>query len=169
MKSTKIRWHKVADYGELGPGRVKQVTCERQTVCLTNCENQYAALDNKCPHQGGPLGEGSIENGWLRCPWHGWDFHPLTGVSPGGFEDGAKTYPVEQRDDGIYVGFEVESHRPGTVSDLMVETMVNWGIRSVFGMVGHSNLGLADAIRSQEEQGQITYYGIRHDGTCQRF
>src|SRR5256714_3224461 len=29
------------------------------------------AYPNRCPHQGGPLGEGSIENGWLRCPWHG--------------------------------------------------------------------------------------------------
>jgi hypothetical protein len=35
------------------------------------------ALENRCPHQGGPLGEGSIENGWLRCPWHGYDYDPL--------------------------------------------------------------------------------------------
>ncbi|MDF1558044.1 MAG: rubredoxin, partial [ANME-2 cluster archaeon] len=32
-----------------------------------------------------------------------------------------------------------------TVSDVMVETMINWGLDTVFGMVGHSNLGLADA------------------------
>ena len=47
------------------------------------------ALENRCPHQGGPLGEGSIENGWLRCPWHGYDYDPLTGRSPEGFPDGA--------------------------------------------------------------------------------
>ena len=41
-----------------------------------------------------------------------------------------------------------------TVSDVMVETMVAWGVTHVFGMVGHSNLGFADAMRRQEEAGQ---------------
>jgi len=38
--------------------------------------------------------------------------------------------------------------------------MVNWGIKYVFGMVGHSNLGIADAIRIQEEKGNMKYIGI---------
>ena len=38
------------------------------------------------------LGEGSIERGaegkcWLRCPWHGYDYDPLTGTPPPGFAD----------------------------------------------------------------------------------
>ena len=48
----------------------------------------------------------------------------------------------------------------------MAETMVNWGVRHVFGMVGHSNLGLADALRRQEEAGKLTYIGIRHEGAA---
>ena len=72
-------WLKVLDLDELPEGRVKPVTCKHRTLCLTHFEGEFAALDNKCPHQGGPLGEGSIESGLLRCPWHGWDFHPLTG------------------------------------------------------------------------------------------
>jgi len=44
--------------------------------------------------------------------------------------------------------------------------MVAWGIRHVFGMVGHSNLGLADAIRRQEQAGNLTYIGIRHEGAA---
>lgn len=64
-------WYKVAEVGELAEGRVKSVTCGVKTLCLTHFQGRYAALDNKCPHQGDPLGEGSIENGYLRCPWHG--------------------------------------------------------------------------------------------------
>ena len=75
-------------------------------------------------------------------------------------------YPVEVRDDGVYVGFEVETARVRTVSDLMAETMCNWGVRTCFGMVGHSNLGLADALRIQEEAGNLQYYGIRHEGAA---
>jgi nitrite reductase/ring-hydroxylating ferredoxin subunit len=79
-------WEKVLDPDELPVGRVRPVTCHLATVCMTRFEGEYAALHNKCPHQGRPLGEGSIENGWLRCPWHGWDFHPITGRSPGSLD-----------------------------------------------------------------------------------
>ena len=68
------------------------------------------ALDNHCPHQGGPLGEGSIENGLLRCPWHGYDYCPLDGKSPG-FDDEATTYPLEIRDGEVFVGVEPERAR----------------------------------------------------------
>jgi thiamine pyrophosphate-dependent acetolactate synthase large subunit-like protein len=58
----------------------------------------------------------------------------------------------------------IESLR--TVSDIMVETMVNWGVTHVFGMVGHSNLGLAEAIRRQCEQGKLHFVGVRHEGAA---
>jgi thiamine pyrophosphate-dependent acetolactate synthase large subunit-like protein len=48
----------------------------------------------------------------------------------------------------------------------MVETMVNWGVTKVFGMVGHSNLGFADAMKRQEEKGNLNFYGIRHEGAA---
>ena len=159
-------WYKALDIDELPEGRVKSITCAHKTFCMTRFEGKYAALDNKCPHQGGPLGEGSIEQGWLRCPWHGWDFHPLTGKPLGGYDDGVETYSVQEKSDGIYVGLAPEQPRIRTVSDVIVETMVNWGVRHVFGMVGHSNLGLADALREQEETGKLTYIGIRHEGAA---
>ena len=165
MADESVAWHKVLDPDELSEGRVKQVTCAHVTLCLTRFEGEYGALDNHCPHQGGPLGEGSIENGLLRCPWHGFDYHPLTGLAPG-YDDGVETFPVDVRDDGIYVGLAAEHVHARTVGDLMIETMVNWGVKHVFGMVGHSNLGLADAIRIQEAAGKLSYYGIRHEGAA---
>ena len=166
MPEPNLTWYRVADLDELPEGRVMTVTAGRESIALTHFEGSYAALLNACPHQGGPLGEGSIENGWLRCPWHGWDFHPCSGKPPGGYDDGVPTFPVEVRDDGIYVGLEPEPERERTVSDVMVETMVRWGVTHVFGMVGHSNLGLADAIRVREEAGDLTYVAIRHEGAA---
>jgi len=133
---------------------------------MTHYQGQYAALDNECPHQKGPLGEGSIEKGFLRCPWHGWDYHPLTGKPPGGYDDGVKTYPVESRDDGIYVAFDAPTSEARTISDVMVETMVNWGVHSVFGIVGHSNLGLAEALRHSQVAGELRFFGVRHEGAA---
>ena len=159
-------WRKVLDRDELPSERVKTVTCDRVSICMVHHEGEFAALDNKCPHQGGPLGEGSIENGLLRCPWHGWDYEPLTGRSPGGYDDGITTYPIEVREDGVYIKLEEEEPHIRTVTDVMAESMVEWGIHSVFGMVGHSNLGLADALRVQEKAGKMRFYGIRHEGAA---
>ncbi|MDJ0861954.1 MAG: thiamine pyrophosphate-binding protein [Gammaproteobacteria bacterium] len=163
--SDELDWHKVLSPDELPEGRVTSATCAQLTLCMTHHQGRYAALDNKCPHQGGPLGEGSIENGLLRCPWHGWDYDPLTGKAPG-FDDGVDTFPVEERDDGVYVGLPREQAHVRTVGDLMMETMVNWGVKQVFGMVGHSNLGVADAVRVQEEAGKLSFFGIRHEGAA---
>jgi len=159
-------WHKALEPAELPDGRVKTVVCGLVQVCMAHHEGRYAALDNKCPHQGGPLGEGSIEGGYLRCPWHGWDFDPITGKPPGGYDDGVTTYPVELRADGVYVGIPEEAEHIRTVTDVMAETLTNWGVTAYFGMVGHSNLGLADALRRQEVAGRLRYYGIRHEGAA---
>lgn len=167
-----LDWIKVADAADLPEGRVKTVTARTTSICLSHFDGQWAAMDNRCPHQGGPLGEGSIERGvegqcWIRCPWHGWDFDPLTGAPPGGHEDtGQKTYPVEIRDGAVMIGLEPEPEHVRTVTDAMAETMVNWGIQSVFGMVGHSNLGLSDAIRRRVKDGEMRFYGIRHEGAA---
>jgi len=172
MSEQELNWHRVADLDELPTGRVKTVTAGVHSMALTNIDGEYTAMDNRCPHQGGPLGEGSIEVGaegecWLRCPWHGWDFDPKTGRPPGGHEDsGQRLFPLEVRDDGIYVGLEPDPTHETTVTDLMAETMTNWGVTSVFGMVGHSNLGLADALRLEEQKGRLNYYGIRHEGAA---
>ncbi|MDN5204042.1 thiamine pyrophosphate-binding protein [Fulvivirgaceae bacterium BMA10] len=164
MPNKNIQWYKVLNNtADLPEGRVTSVTAGHTGICLAHFEGKFCALDNKCPHQGGPLGEGSIENGLLRCPWHGWDYHPCSGKAPG-YDDGVDTFPVEVRDDAVYVGVEEEIPHKETITDVMVETMINWGIDTVFGMVGHSNLGLADAMRRQEEKGNMKFYGIRHEG-----
>src|SRR5437763_10495245 len=138
-------WHKVAPADVPDDGRVRSVVVDGRTVALSRCGARLGALDNRCPHQGGPLGEGSIEKGLLRCPWHGYDYDPLTGAPPPPFSDAPSCFPVEVREDGVYVGLEPEAPHVRTVSDVMAATMVEWGVTHVFGMVGHSNLGFADA------------------------
>lgn len=161
-----IIWHEVlGNKNELKEGRVMTVTAGHKDLCLTHFEGKYTALENKCPHQGGPLGEGSIENGQLRCPWHGWDFCPHGGSSDD-FDDGLPTFDLRLEDNKVFVGLQEESPHQETIADIMAETMVNWGVNRVFGMVGHSNLGLADALRRQEEKGNLKYIAIRHEGAA---
>ncbi|MEM8922681.1 MAG: thiamine pyrophosphate-dependent enzyme [Actinomycetota bacterium] len=158
--------HKILNHGELAEGRVTTVTIGHHTLAVTHHEGRYGCLDNHCPHQGGPLGEGSIENGHLRCPWHGYDYDPTTGMPPPPFDDAPACYPVEVRDDGIYALLPDEEPAARTVSDAMVETMTAWGVDAVFGIVGHSNLGFGDALRQAEARGDLRYVGVRHEGAA---
>ncbi len=163
---TETRWHKVAEPGEIAEGSVKAVQAGMRTIALTLREGGLGAIDGRCPHQGGPLAEGVFEDGMLRCPWHGWGFDAKTGKSAKKHHADVAAYEVEARDDGVYVAVREAPTAETTVSDVMVRTMVDWGVRHVFGMVGHSNLGVAEAVRKQEERGNLTYIGIRHEGAA---
>ena len=158
------RWYRI-DPGDLPVGHVTAVVAANRALCVTHTADGFGVLDNRCPHQGGPLGEGQIESGYVICPWHGYEYDPLTGQPPEGYGDAATVFSHELRDDGFYVELPVPDESP-TLMDQMVDVMTEWGVDSVFGMVGHSNLGLADAIRRAEEDGRLIYVGIRHEGAA---
>ena len=102
----RIDWHRVAAPDELEEGDVKTVLAGRHVLVLTLHEGRYGALDNRCPHENAPLGEGSIERGWLICPLHQYEFDPHDGHPSPTYEEGPPAYPVEVREDGVYVGIE---------------------------------------------------------------
>ena len=157
-----VEWHRL-DVADLAIGHVKTAIVAGRALAVTRTDDGYGVLDNRCPHQSGPLGEGHIENGCLICPWHGYEYHPLTGQPPEGYGDEAAVFPSEMREDGLHVALPVTEQAP-TLMDQMIDVMTDWGVDTVFGMVGHSNLGLADAMRRAEVDGRLTYIGIRHEG-----
>jgi nitrite reductase (NADH) small subunit len=60
-------------------GEARELEWDGGTLCIANEGGNIAALDNECPHQGGPLGQGMLENGKVICPWHAWAFDLKTG------------------------------------------------------------------------------------------
>jgi nitrite reductase (NADH) small subunit len=59
----------------------KEFSCGNKEICIANVNGSYSALDNICLHQGGPLGQGVIEDGKVVCPWHGWAWDPASGAA----------------------------------------------------------------------------------------
>jgi thiamine pyrophosphate-dependent acetolactate synthase large subunit-like protein/nitrite reductase/ring-hydroxylating ferredoxin subunit len=163
-RSDATEWHKI-DPGDLEPGHITTVIVGNRALAVARTEDGWGALDNHCPHQGGPLGDGEIERGWLICPWHGYEYDPLSGAPPEGYGDVATCFRVEEREDGLYVELPIMEDRV-SLMDQMVDVMTGWGVDTVFGMVGHSNLGLAEALQHAEEDGRLRYFGIRHEGAA---
>ena len=61
------------------PGEMREVAAAGKVLCLANESGRLAAIDNVCPHRGGPLAEGTLEEGKILCPWHAWAFDLKTG------------------------------------------------------------------------------------------
>ncbi len=61
------------------PGAVRTVRAGERWYALVNLDGRFYALDNNCPHNGGPLGKGQLEGRELVCPWHQWRWDPASG------------------------------------------------------------------------------------------
>jgi len=64
-----------------GEGLVGEFTVQGRSLCVARVDGAIAVLDGVCPHEGGPLGEGIVEDGRVVCPWHGYAFEVHTGAS----------------------------------------------------------------------------------------
>jgi nitrite reductase (NADH) small subunit len=62
-------------------GEAREAACEGRQFCVANVGGEISVMDNLCPHRGGPLAEGIIENGKVICPWHAWAFDVKTGIA----------------------------------------------------------------------------------------
>jgi NAD(P)H-dependent nitrite reductase small subunit len=63
-------------------------------IALFRYQGEVFALDETCPHRGGPLHDGVIDRGVVLCPWHQWQFDLKTGCSPVNPLSRVKVYPV---------------------------------------------------------------------------
>jgi len=72
---------KATPASDVVPGTGKVVMVGGKEIALFNVDGTFYALDNECPHRGGPLGEGDLEGCIVTCPWHAWQYDVRTGES----------------------------------------------------------------------------------------
>ncbi len=70
---------RVGRASEIPPGDSKVVAVGDREVAVFNVAGTFYAIDNSCPHQGGPLNEGWLNGEIVACPWHGWCFDVRSG------------------------------------------------------------------------------------------
>lgn len=69
----------VAQVQDIPPGTGRTVEIKGIWIAVFNVAGTFYAIDNACPHAGGPLGEGKLRGSVVECPWHGWKFSVVTG------------------------------------------------------------------------------------------
>ncbi|MCH8313509.1 MAG: nitrite reductase small subunit NirD [Nitrospinae bacterium] len=101
-----IKFIKVLKAEDLPIGKSAIILVGGLEIAVFNYKNEYFAILNKCPHKGGPLGEGRVQEGIVICPNHEWRFELKTGNSMQNPEMKVKIFPVRIKDEKIYVGFD---------------------------------------------------------------
>ena len=95
-----VRATKLADVQTVG---CKVVQLEGHTVALFPYKDKIYALDNRCPHMGFPLHQGTVKNGILTCHWHHARFDLVSGGTFDQWADDVRMFPVQIRDGEVWV------------------------------------------------------------------
>ena len=93
----------VAEVNSLLPGQARTVEVRGRRLALANVAGQFHAVDDTCPHRGGPLGAGFLDGRTLHCPLHGWGFDVTTGACDVRPDKPVRRYPAEIREGRVYV------------------------------------------------------------------
>jgi 3-phenylpropionate/trans-cinnamate dioxygenase ferredoxin subunit len=108
MADPKVKWHRIAgslwelEFAENG---IAMVRVNQKTICVARHEENLYAFSARCPHAGGMMAEGYIDAlGHIVCPTHRYKFSMKNGRNISGEGYYLKTYPLENRSDGIYLG-----------------------------------------------------------------
>ena len=76
---------------------------DNQQIVIFQVDQNYYALENRCPHAGAFLHEGIIEGHVLTCIWHGWKFDLESGQSLNEYWARLKTYNLKVKDNEVYL------------------------------------------------------------------
>jgi len=85
------------------PNEAMEFRCGDKEICVANVNGEFSAMENICLHRGGPLGQGTIEDGKIICPWHGWVWDPKTGQAPHNANAKLAVYPVKIENGDVLV------------------------------------------------------------------
>ncbi len=95
--------HKLAEIAAIPEGEGRCFEVEGKQIAVFKVSGEILALDNTCPHRGGPLADGPISGTTVTCPWHGWAFDCKTGQSTMNPALGVQTYQVSVEGDSVMV------------------------------------------------------------------
>ena len=79
--STTTEYVTVGHVDDVPPGQVRLVVVDGRAWAVANVDGSFFAVDNNCPHNGGPLGYGALAGRELTCPWHGWRWDVASGAN----------------------------------------------------------------------------------------
>tara|TARA_B100001123_G_scaffold42770_4_gene43956 strand:- start:2555 stop:4396 length:1842 start_codon:yes stop_codon:yes gene_type:complete len=153
-----LTFHKLCAVSDVEEGKSKPFTVEGTHLALFKDNGSFHVVDNRCPHMGYPMSEGSVRDGVLICHWHHWEFDLKTGGCFLTAGDDLKAFPVEVREDGnVYVGLSSGEREEAR------QRLVARGKRTLEqGLKDRSSFLIAKAVTALRESGATPQEIIQH-------
>jgi len=91
---------KTCAVGDIASGSAKVVDVQGHQIALFNVAGTLHAIDDRCLHRGGSLGQGRLEGSVVTCPLHGWKFDVISGacISRSGMQTKSYAVSIEGND-----------------------------------------------------------------------
>ncbi len=74
-----MAFERLGSLADLKPGAMIDVELGERMILICHAGGEIHAMDGRCPHRGGPLGQGALHGNMVVCPWHAWEFDCITG------------------------------------------------------------------------------------------
>jgi len=85
---------------------LRLIKVEGKKICLVKAGEYFYATQSRCPHAGADLSQGICKDKKLICAFHRYEYDLKTGRGAPGQGDYINIYPLERREDGLYIGFK---------------------------------------------------------------
>ena len=150
-------FHELCRTADVEEGVGKPFSIDGNHLAVYRYEDDFYACDNRCPHMGYPLSEGSVRDGVLICHWHHWEFDLKTGGCFLTNGDDVASFPIEVRDDVLFVGI------PKGAKNAARQRLVDRGKRALEqGLKDRSTFLIAKAVTALRESGATPREIIQH-------
>ena len=105
----------VAELNSLKEGHCRSVEVSGRRLAIAMVHGEYFAIDDRCPHRGGPLGAGFLEGRQILCPLHGWGFSLESGACSVKGGASVAVYSTTAHDGKLWVASK--GRKPGIKTD----------------------------------------------------
>lgn len=101
-------WHDIGTIDDIPLRGARCVTTPQGRVAVfRTADDKVYAIDDHCPHKGGPLSQGIVHGASVTCPLHNWVFSLETGLAQGADEGAVRTLPVKIDNGSIWLGLDL--------------------------------------------------------------
>jgi nitrite reductase (NADH) small subunit len=104
-----MKWVRITPVENIPERQGRAVRLGSLSVALFNAGGRFLAVENRCPHQGGPLADGILGGSTVTCPLHNWRICLESGEVTKPCESGApsvRTFPAKVEDGIVLIGLE---------------------------------------------------------------
>ena len=102
-----MNWHPIGDISDIPLRGSRCVKTPHMNIAVFRTgEDEVYAIENRCPHKGGPLSEGIVHGNAVTCPLHNWVISLETGKALGADDGAVRTIPLKNERGSLYIALE---------------------------------------------------------------